>query len=508
MKYIFKIILITLLIFYGTRTFSATIPAPMVVSFSIIPESSPTMLEIKWIPSQDTSVIGYFIFKYSNGSWGKIDTIYGRLSYFAQILTDSGIYNGAAEYAIGCYVSGAVQALRGDGHTTIYLDTISFEKCDTTATLKWTPYLGWDDNVEKYNIYRRAADSTYYELIDTVPNYMLTYSDNILNMSNTYYYYIEAVNPRGYTATSNAQSIYTETFAPPAYIIADYATVDSAVVKLLFTVDPSAPELKQYYIKRKDYRSNGEYLKIAEIENTGQMQVSYTDSYARTDDYSYSYVIASVSSCGVETAISNPATTIHLTASNLNETSAYLKWNEYEYWAKGVYKYKIYLVDNDETKYPKDADFFVHDFTYDLKDLIVECHKNTIPLSNKICYLVEAIENIDTTMANYVSRSNVACMYKEPIIHVPSAFNPVSDIPENRTFRPVVSFVDLESYELKIFDRLGERIFETTDVFTGWDGKFKNGKFVEQQVYTYQIKYKGDDGKIKRLTGRFAVIFK
>ena len=46
----------------------------------------------------------------------------------------------------------------------------------------------------------------------------------------------------------------------------------------------------------------------------------------------------------------------------------------------------------------------------------------------------------------------------------------------------------LTDYSFEIFDRWGNLIFHTTDVNTGWDGKFK-GVNCQMDVYVYKIEY-------------------
>lgn len=58
-------------------------------------------------------------------------------------------------------------------------------------------------------------------------------------------------------------------------------------------------------------------------------------------------------------------------------------------------------------------------------------------------------------------------------IHLPNAFNPVSDIAANRNFGLINSnIVKLEYF--KIFNRWGQLVFETTDPGKKWDGTYKN----------------------------------
>ena len=40
----------------------------------------------------------------------------------------------------------------------------------------------------------------------------------------------------------------------------------------------------------------------------------------------------------------------------------------------------------------------------------------------------------------------------------------------------------IKKYNMKIFNRWGEKLFETDDLYTGWDGTFK-GEKVKQDVY-------------------------
>ena len=88
-------------------------------------------------------------------------------------------------------------------------------------------------------------------------------------------------------------------------------------------------------------------------------------------------------------------------------------------------------------------------------------------------------------------------------IRFPNAFTPnmtgptggnyeVNDI-SNIVFHPVVS-VELIEYQLKIFNRRGLLIFESNDVFTGWDGYYQE-KLSGQAVYIWKARGKFSNGK-------------
>jgi gliding motility-associated-like protein len=57
----------------------------------------------------------------------------------------------------------------------------------------------------------------------------------------------------------------------------------------------------------------------------------------------------------------------------------------------------------------------------------------------------------------------------------PNAFRPGSDIPENKTFMPVLLGVDETSFNMKIFNRWGHLVFETNSPDNPWDGNDLNG---------------------------------
>ena len=74
-------------------------------------------------------------------------------------------------------------------------------------------------------------------------------------------------------------------------------------------------------------------------------------------------------------------------------------------------------------------------------------------------------------------------------VYSPNAFRPDSDIPENRTFMPIGPGVDDSRFNLKIFNRWGELIFETNSTFNPWDGRIKNGEIAPIGNYVWISKY-------------------
>ncbi len=75
--------------------------------------------------------------------------------------------------------------------------------------------------------------------------------------------------------------------------------------------------------------------------------------------------------------------------------------------------------------------------------------------------------------------------------YIPNAFTPNGD-GINDEFKP--SALDVEDYEIEIYNLWGEKVFSTNTPENGWDGIYK-GKQSPQGVYLYKVKFKGYTNK-------------
>jgi gliding motility-associated-like protein len=101
---------------------------------------------------------------------------------------------------------------------------------------------------------------------------------------------------------------------------------------------------------------------------------------------------------------------------------------------------------------------------------------------------------------NVYSVSNYAEVASVPSVFVPSAFTPNSD-GINDIFR--IKGENLQNFTLKVFNRWGEVIFESSNPNDGWDGKFQ-GNPVQNDTYVYQVTAKNLVGR--NLTGAVTLI--
>jgi gliding motility-associated-like protein len=80
---------------------------------------------------------------------------------------------------------------------------------------------------------------------------------------------------------------------------------------------------------------------------------------------------------------------------------------------------------------------------------------------------------------------------EEVIYYIPNTFTPDGD-KYNEYFKPIfTSGYDPYDFDLFIFNRWGETIWESHDSSIGWDGTYGvSGKLVQNGTYTWRIEFK------------------
>jgi gliding motility-associated-like protein len=92
------------------------------------------------------------------------------------------------------------------------------------------------------------------------------------------------------------------------------------------------------------------------------------------------------------------------------------------------------------------------------------------------------------------------------LYYAPNAFTPNGD-GFNDVFMIKGDNIDVDHFEMSIYDRWGERIFKTTDINTGWNGAKNNvGQVVEQDVYVYKVNLKDWHGAKHQYIGHVTIV--
>ena len=88
-------------------------------------------------------------------------------------------------------------------------------------------------------------------------------------------------------------------------------------------------------------------------------------------------------------------------------------------------------------------------------------------------------------------------------IGIPNAFTPNND-GKNDYFKPGINF-EINDYQLRIYNRVGQLIFQTKKYAQGWDGRFK-GQQQSSDNYIYQISFRDVTGKQFNYSGNIMLI--
>ena len=118
-----------------------------------------------------------------------------------------------------------------------------------------------------------------------------------------------------------------------------------------------------------------------------------------------------------------------------------------------------------------------------------------------VTLLVSNIHNCKDSITKQVEIKDI------PTIFVPNTFTPLNADGVNDIF--TVKGINFNEFNMMIFNRWGEKIYETNDPYQGWDGKYK-GQDCKSDTYIYKISYKfiygSQRGVAKFITGHVTLL--
>ncbi len=100
------------------------------------------------------------------------------------------------------------------------------------------------------------------------------------------------------------------------------------------------------------------------------------------------------------------------------------------------------------------------------------------------------------------SISKTVTIKPHPNLYAPNAFRPGSTQGNDRF---VVRATGIEKFNMVIYTRWGEKIFETDNISEGWDGKL-NGEIAPMATYIYQITYTNNLNQNEEVIGTVSLI--
>lgn len=377
---------------------------------------------------------------------------------------------------------------------TVTLNLPHIDECERLAELSWSSYTDMPGGLGGYKIFRRINYGLPVEVITIPPSATTTYSDAYqFENGQNYTYYIQAYSNSGSAISTSCQQtrLYSGSDVPDSVYITKVSVINDRDVRIDFHSSPGST-VKKMILERSD---NGG-ISFTAIDSLSVLGDFVPEDYYMTDitadvhSQSYSYRLVAYDYCGTTKVYSNIPRTIFLQCSS-TQTENSVDWNFYETWIKDVEGYKVYRTVEGQT-------------TIDSSYLLSTINNYTDPLlgvdpTKKVCYWVVAAEKPGNPYLNdATSVSNICCIIKGATFYMPNAFRPGGI---NSRLRPVVTFVDPQSFAMTIVNRWGQQLFETTDIVNGWDGLI-DGQLAPPGLYAYLITYKSVGGQdyIKRGT--------
>lgn len=357
-------------------------------------------------------------------------------------------------------------------------------------------YYGDTSTIERFNYFLvfRGIDFKNYQVIDTIwnkgPRYFL--DKNTPNNKNiNYTYFMIGVNKCGLWGQP---SDTISTFEEIEYIPKQQSLFTVTVIENKFLRVSWHPSIEKDFAKYFLYKStdNGKtFSALDTFENKND--TFYNDLNVDVNKQSYCYHLVMFDTCdniGPQGKISCSIL--------LNGKSTYLKhnldWNKYLGWINGVDNYQI------ERRYVTDS--FVS---------LVQLKGNTF-IDNKFntdegayFYFVNATEALpdgQTLKPTAQSKSNEIFLFQQPNVYPPNAFSANSDGLNDDLYLNN-SFV--KTFNLKIFNRWGQLIFESDNKKERWKGELNNNS-VQNDVYFYIITFTGFDDYAYTKRGNITII--
>ena len=327
--------------------------------------------------------------------------------------------------------------------------------------LTWTQYPQSQD----FRNYALLRNGTRVKSITRIDE--LSFVDNDVECGVTYRYQIVATIGRNESRSAPVQVIARSDLKPSAVTQAIVSVEQDGSVSLvaLPPLQGTTPSYKMVF-ERAD-NPNAGFQEVGTTANTNR----YSDVTAKTSERSYCYRILYENACGNRSEPSPPICTIFL-----KNAGRLINWTGDAPFTNNVGGYFVIKLNNGGAASEKGVG---PNLTFD--------PQFDDPNEQEFEYQIRA----RSQNGAFLSFSNVILYRREAALFLPDAFSPNGD-GINDTFKPSGSFYD--NFQMIIYNRWGQSIFQTADPATGWDGTV-NAERAPQGQYIYKVIIRDNTGK-------------
>jgi len=357
-------------------------------------------------------------------------------------------------------------------------------------------YYGDTSNIERFNYFLvfRGIDFKNYQVIDTIWNkgprcFLDKNTPN--NKKINYTYFMIGVNKCGlWGQPSDTISTFEEIeYIPKQQNLFTVTVVENQFLRVSWPPSTEKDFAKYYLFKSVD---NGKtFGALDTFENVND--TFYNDLDVDVNKQSYCYHLIMFDTCdniGPQGKISCSIL--------LKGKSVYLKhnldWNEYIGWVSGVDNYQIerrYVTKKFESLVRVNQNTYV-DSKFDTDEGAYYYFVNAN----------EAVPDGQTLKPMAQSKSNEVFLFQQPNVYPPNAFTANGD-GLNDDLLMANSFV--KDYHLEIYNRWGQKVFETFNKKENWKATFNNNP-VQNDVYFYIVSFSGFDNENYTKRGNITIL--
>ncbi|WP_347156639.1 gliding motility-associated C-terminal domain-containing protein [Pontibacter chitinilyticus] len=351
---------------------------------------------------------------------------------------------------------------------TIQSITLASIPAEQEVTLQWTaPPV----SVQQTELYRNGS------LLQSMAKNTSRYTDTDVSCGQTYTYQVVNTYAAAVQSVSVQQQVaVTSTAIPQAGYLASTFDLDNQL-QLSLTL-PAGQQTQQ--VRWEQSIAGGAYK---ELTTTPQpLFTAATPDILTPTCYRASYT----NTCGNSSGFSNSTCPILLQASSAADGSINLSWTKYESFPSGVGQYTVELLSPDKQLL---ASYAASGTNYT---------DHTLGNEPLLLYRIKATAKSGVGQ----TYSNIQTLEQPLLLFVPSAFTPNND-GLNDVLQVKGRF--FSNYQIRIYNSLGNVLYDATDPLGGWDGTFK-GKQMPAGVYSYDISVTTAAGTPSHRTGTVTLL--
>ncbi len=476
-----KQVLISLFLLCSGTVWAQSPDSPTITHLSL--DSLTQQVHIYW---NNTSVqtVGYIVyFQDPTGLWVPLDTVLGVLNTSYVTQNSNALYS-SETYSVVAFDALGNNSARSEEHSTVFLQHI-YNECDSLCVLMWNRY----ENMFLGDSYRlRVYSGPGGNSLSLVEEIALPFADTsisyLVDYSLKYYFILSVHSIEDSLANSNHTEMATTVLEQPEYCYINKVSVNDANEIAVHALTNSLG-VDYFNIYRSSFE-DGFMQEIGQATAVG-LEGVFVDKLVVPERNIYYYSAKPVDLCGKEYTlpvyygISDTAKVHNLKLQPLSITSERISvaWNEYEGFLETA-QHELWLEVNDSL-------FSVLEISDDSTAIV-----DVSDYVGSICLYVQAIEGVPNVLGRKDTVfSNKACLNKEPIVTIPTAFSPDNGDMKNDIWKAAYYEESaVYSVSVSVYSLWGQKVFESTEIAFSWDGtinqsKAPSGSYVYHLTFTY-----------------------